>query len=41
MLPEGEGLRIAEKLDVPPLELAMLVEEMIVAAGATDPSTAR
>jgi len=40
-LPEGEGLRIAEKLDVPPLELAMLVEEMIDTAAANASATAR
>jgi CheY-like chemotaxis protein len=34
MLPEREGLKIAEKLDVPPLELATLVEEMVDAAAS-------
>ena len=41
MLPEGESLRIAEKMDVPPLELALLIEEMIEQSGEDSPRRSR
>jgi CheY-like chemotaxis protein len=41
LLPEGGRLRIAEKLDVPPLEFAILVEEMVDTAAAKAAATDR